>query len=63
MGVNAINPQQSNECSNPRIYPFFLFGHESEDSELWRIQGKGPGTLTPFIFRPNWGPKGRKNFF
>ena len=30
----------------------------------WRIQGRGPGgPLPPFIFRPNWGPKGRKKTF
>ena len=32
----------------------------------WRIQGRGPGSpppLPPLIFRPNWGPKGRKNSF
>ena len=29
----------------------------------WRIQGRSPGDLTPpLIFRPKWGPKGRKNF-
>ena len=27
---------------------------------LWQIQGRGP---TPLIFRPNWGPRGRKNLF
>ena len=27
----------------------------------WRIQGRGPGP--PLIFRPKWGPNGRKNFF
>ena len=27
----------------------------------WRIQGRGPGP--PVIFRPNWDPKGGKNFF
>ena len=26
----------------------------------WRIQGRGP---TPLIFRPNWGPKGRKKIW
>ena len=31
----------------------------------WRIQGRGPGGLGPptLIFKPNWGPRGRKNFF
>ena len=29
----------------------------------WRIQGRSPGGATPLIFRPNWGPKGRKLFF
>ena len=33
----------------------------------WRIQGRGPGSPSPLppplIFRPNWGPKGRKNSF
>ena len=33
----------------------------------WRIQGRGPGSPPPLppplIFRPNWGPKGRKNSF
>ena len=42
----------------------------------WRIQRRGPGRGAPFaprpppgglgpplIFRPNWGPKGRNNFF
>ena len=31
-----------------------------------RIQGRGPGcspTPPPLIFRPHWGPKGRKKFF
>ena len=33
-----------------------------------RIQGRGPGGRPdppppPLIFRPNWGPKGRKQFF
>ena len=29
----------------------------------WRIQGRSPGDLIPpLIFRPKWGPKGRKNF-
>ena len=27
----------------------------------WLIQGRGPGP--PVIFRPNWDPKGGKNFF
>ena len=32
--------------------------------QQWRIQGRGPGGPgTPFIFRPNWDPKGRKKFF
>ena len=26
----------------------------------WRIQERGPGAQSPLIFRPNWGPKGRK---
>ena len=33
---------------------------------LWRIQerARGPaGPGPPLIFRPNWGPKGRKHFF
>ena len=31
----------------------------------WRIQGSGPGRGggSPFIFRPNWGAKGRKIIF
>ena len=29
----------------------------------WRIQGRGPGDRSPLIFGPNWGPRGRKNFF
>ena len=29
----------------------------------WRIQGRGRGARPPLIFRPKWGPKGRKNFF
>ena len=36
-------------------------------SSQWRIQGRGPGARPhpppPLIFRPNWGPKGRKQFF
>ena len=28
----------------------------------WGIQGRGPGAR-PLIFRPNWGPKGRKQNF
>ena len=30
---------------------------------LWRVQGRDSGARRPLIFRPNWGPKGRKNFF
>ena len=26
-------------------------------------QGEGPGGEAPLIFRPKWGPKGRKKFF
>ena len=29
-------------------------------SSKWRMQGRGPH---PLIFRPKWGPKGRKKFF
>ena len=30
----------------------------------WRIEGRGPGEPgSPLIFKPNWGPKGRKKFF
>ena len=37
-----------------RLHAWFM-------SNQWRIQGRG---LPPtFIFRPNWGPKGRKKFF
>ena len=25
--------------------------------------GEGPATPSPLSFRPNWGPKARKNFF
>ena len=35
-------------------------------SYQWRIQGRGPGNPAPsppLIFRPNWGPKGRKKVF
>ena len=29
----------------------------------WRIQGRGPGPApSSLIFRPNWGPNGRKHF-
>ena len=30
-------------------------------SERWQIQGRGRGP-SPLIFRPNWGPRGQKNF-
>ena len=29
----------------------------------WLIHGRGPGDPLPLIFRPKWGPKGRKNYF
>ena len=29
----------------------------------WRIQGRGLGARPLLIFRPNWGPKGRKKLF
>ena len=30
----------------------------------WQIQGRGPGGgCPPLIFRSNWGPKSRKNFW
>ena len=29
----------------------------------WRIYGRGLGVRPLLIFRPNWGPKGRKKFF
>ena len=38
-----------------------LLGHFAVQ---WRIQGRGPGEPgSPLIFKPNWGPKGRKKFF
>ena len=38
-----------------------LLGHFAVQ---WRIQGRGQGEPgSPLIFKPNWGPKGRKNFF
>ena len=30
--------------------------------QLW-IEGRGPGSRPRLIFRPKWGPKGRKNCF
>ena len=35
--------------------------YEPTTSPQWRIQGRGPGGPHPLIFRPKWGPKGRKN--
>ena len=36
--------------------------YEPTTSPQWRIQGRGPGAHPPpLIFRPKWGPKGRKN--
>ena len=30
----------------------------------WRLHGRGPGDAgSPLIFRPKWGPKGRKKIF
>ena len=38
-----------------------LLGHFAVQ---WRIQGRGQGEPgSPLIFKPNWGPKGRKKFF
>ena len=38
-----------------------LLGHFAVQ---WRIQGRGPGEPgSLLIFKPNWGPKGRKKFF
>ena len=38
-----------------------LLGHFAVQ---WRIQGRGPGEPgSPLIFKPNWGPKGRKKIF
>ena len=31
--------------------------------QQWRIQERRPGARPFLIFRPNWGPKGRKTFF
>ena len=31
--------------------------------DQWQIQGRDPGGPPFLIFRPNWGPKGRKKFF
>ena len=33
----------------------------NQNFSQWRIQGRGPPP--PPIFRPNWGPKGRKTLF
>ena len=35
------------------------------EQNQWRIKGRGRGTCPPppFIFGPNWGPKGRKKTF
>ena len=35
----------------------------SEPCIHWQIQGRGPGGPPPLVFRPNWGPRGRKSFF
>ena len=35
----------------------------SEPCIHWQIQGRGPGGPSPLVFRPNWGPRGRKSFF
>ena len=37
--------------------------HDELNINQWRIQGRGPGGLPPLIFRPKWGPWGRKKFF
>ena len=38
-----------------------LLGHFAVQ---WRIQGRGQGEPgSPLIFKPNWGPKGRKKIF
>ena len=38
-----------------------LLGHFAVQ---WRIEGRGQGEPgSPLIFKPNWGPKGRKKFF
>ena len=34
-----------------------------KDLSQLRIQGRDQGPRSPLVFRPNWGPKGRKKFF
>ena len=40
-----------------------LIWRSGSATDQWWIQGRGTGAWAPLIFRPKWGPKGRKNFF
>ena len=43
--------------------PLVGLDHDTRAFVQWRIEGRGTGSQAPFIFRPNWGPKGWNNFF
>ena len=38
-----------------------MVGPKCRDGIKGRFQGRGQGSPAPLIFRPKWGPKGRKN--
>ena len=46
-----------------KVMGVFLCEQYYIDRSQWRNQVRGPGGRPPLIFRPNWGPKARKNLF
>ena len=62
--VSLIQPCLITEMKEERKEHTQVIRHCNEIQR--RIQGRGPGSPhppPPLIFRPNWGPKGRKNSF
>ena len=48
-------------CRYIQIFSLLLLRSLSKGVNQWWIYGRGPGA--PLIFRPNWGPEGRKRIF
>ena len=63
---NSWNPNPRHKIQDLRL--FWILLHQSEFCRHWTkhtSSGSREGARggRPLIFRPNWGPKGRKNFF
>ena len=72
MKFHVINCSTSPPSPLPPPQTFIFLSDEQKFITLWSLSGvkvavaelgEGPGELgSPLIFRPNWGPRGRKKF-